>query len=44
MHRFRVRGYDGRGAELFALQVNGISEPDAKLVCIRNLRRTPNGH
>jgi len=43
MHRYRVRGYDRRGVELFALQVDGISEQDAKLIAMRNMRRTPNG-
>jgi hypothetical protein len=43
MHRYRVTGFDREGVELFALTVDGLDEHDAQLVCVRDLRRTPNG-
>ena len=38
-----VLGYDTAGRELFSLDVEAIDEQDAKLIALRELRRTPDG-
>jgi hypothetical protein len=38
-----VLGYDTAGRELFSLDVEAIDERDAKLIALRELRRTPDG-
>jgi hypothetical protein len=43
VHRYLVTGFDGSGAALFALKVDGINEQDAQRVAMRDLRSSPNG-
>jgi hypothetical protein len=38
-----VLGYDTAGRELFSVDVEAIDEQDAKLIALRELRRTPDG-
>jgi hypothetical protein len=38
-----VLGYDTAGRELFSLDVEAVDEQDAKLIALRELRRTPDG-
>jgi hypothetical protein len=40
---YHVLGYDTAGRELFSLGVEAIDEQDAKLIALRELRRTPDG-
>jgi hypothetical protein len=40
---YHVLGYDTAGRELFSLDVKAIDEQDAKLIALRELRRTPDG-
>jgi hypothetical protein len=42
-HMHHVLGYDTAGRELFSLDVEAIDEQDAKLIALRELRRTPDG-
>jgi len=38
-----VKGFDRSGADLFALTVNSINEPDAQFIALWDVRRMPNG-
>jgi hypothetical protein len=41
--RYCVTGFDKAGNVLFSETVEAISETDAQLVALRELRKTPNG-